>query len=56
MLTGLGLKAWARFIELCCCCYHFCLALSARFTQPGYHLLAEPSISISLDFLTEWVR
>ena len=22
--------------------YHFCLALPAAFTQPGYHLLAEP--------------
>ena len=22
--------------------YHFCLALSAAFTQPGDHLLAEP--------------
>ena len=27
--------------------YHICLALSAAFTQPGNHLLAEPCVSLS---------
>ena len=27
--------------------YHFCLALPAAFTQPGYHLLAVPCILVS---------
>ena len=32
--------------------YHFCLALPAAITQPGAHLLAEPSNGFPPSFLT----
>ena len=33
--------------------YHFCLALAAAFTQPGYHLLAEPcNAQVAVSFVS----